>query len=107
MVIIVRTDLKMKTGKIAAQVGHAGTSTSRLIQVIMAYEDAKKNFPGNLIPWESFGQAKIVLKIRGEQDLRILREKAVEKKLPTGLVEDDGHTQVAPGTVTCCAIGPG
>lgn len=69
--------------------------------------DAQKNYPQNLIPWESFGQAKIVLRIKGEQELIKLRDQAVEKKLPTGLIEDNGHTQVAKGSITCCAIGPG
>jgi PTH2 family peptidyl-tRNA hydrolase len=75
--------------------------------VIAAYNDARTNFPEKLIPWETFGQAKIVLKIKGEQQLRELEQKAKEKKIPTGLVIDNGHTQIAKGSVTCCAIGPG
>ena len=65
------------------------------------------NFPQNLISWESFGQAKIVLKTRGEKELRNLRAKGIERKIPTGLIVDNGHTQIPKGTVTCCAIGPG
>jgi peptidyl-tRNA hydrolase len=78
-----------------------------ILSVIEAYIDAQENFPQKLIPWESFGQAKIVLRIKGEEALKALRDKAVEKKIPTGLIEDNGHTQVAKGSITCCAIGPG
>lgn len=60
-----------------------------------------------MISWESFGQAKIVLKIKGEKEILELQKLAKEKNIPTGLIIDNGHTQVAKGTITCCAIGPG
>ena len=79
----------------------------KITPVIEAYKDATQNYPQNLLSWESFGQAKIVLKIRGEEELRKLQKKAIENKIPTGLVIDEGRTQISSGTVTCCAIGPG
>lgn len=75
--------------------------------MIEAYKDAMENYPDRLLAWENFGQAKIVLKVKGEKLIRALHKKAKEMKIPTGLIEDDGLTQVSNGSLTCCAIGPG
>lgn len=60
-----------------------------------------------ILLWESYGQAKIVVKAPNEQTLLDLEKRAKELKIPTGLIEDDGLTQVKQGTLTCIAIGPG
>ncbi len=96
--IVVRTDLKMGKGKVAAQVAHAS---------LAAAEDARERKGGWYEGWKAEGQAKIVLKVESEADLVELFRKARSAGLPASLVEDRGLTQVEPGTVTCLGIGPG
>lgn len=93
--IVARTDLGMGTGKLAAQVAHAS---------LQAYEDADDDTGRK---WMTGGAKKIVLKGSGESQLRELADEARRERLPYALVSDAGHTQVAPGTVTALAIGPG
>jgi PTH2 family peptidyl-tRNA hydrolase len=57
--------------------------------------------------WFAEGQPKVVLKVGGEAELRAVCATATEAGLPVEMIFDAGRTQVAPGTVTCCAVGPG
>lgn len=94
LVFLVRTDLGMTPGKIAAQVGHAS---------IGAY---KQSTVPILDKWEDSGQAKIVLQVDSLDQLRTLEQCAKAIGIQTYSVEDAGRTQVEPGSVTVCAIGP-
>jgi peptidyl-tRNA hydrolase, PTH2 family len=96
--IVVRTDIKMGRGKLAAQVAHASLSSA---------EAAMKKRTSWFDGWKEGGQAKIVLKVESEEDLRILYQKAKTAGLPASMIEDRGLTQLEPGTVTCLGIGPG
>ncbi len=96
--IVVRSDLKMGKGKLAAQVAHASLASA---------EEAMSRKGAWFDDWKGGGQAKIVLKVRSEEELRELLRKAKSAKLPTALVQDRGLTQLEPGTVTCLGIGPG
>lgn len=99
MVIIVREDLNMSKGKCSAQVGHA---------VLGAYKESVKKNPAVVNGWECYsGQAKIVLGCKDEKELLELKKKAEDNGLITSIVRDAGRTEVDPGTITCCAIGPG
>jgi len=95
--IVVRTDLKMGKGKVAAQVAHASLS---------AAEAARERKAAWYDVWKEEGQAKIVLRVESEEELNALFRKARSSGLPASLVEDRGLTQVEPGSVTCLAIGP-
>ena len=94
--IIVRTDLGMGKGKIAAQVGHA---------CVMGSENVKRSHPEWWDEWWD-GQKKIVLKVPGIRELYEIRSRAIDLGLPWSEVSDAGHTQLAPGTTTCISIGP-
>ena len=96
--VVVRVDVKMGKGKLAAQVAHASLS---------AAEEAMRRRPDWYEEWKEGGQAKIVLKVPGESDLHELLKMARSAHLPAALVQDRGLTQVEPGTVTCLGIGPG
>ncbi len=95
-VIIVRADLGMGKGKIAAQVGHA---------CVLGAENVRKSKPEWFSKWW-VGQAKIVLKVNSETELEKIKYNAIEMGLPWAEVTDAGHTQIAPGTFTCLSIGP-
>ena len=96
-VIVMRNDLKMSTGKIAAQAGHAAVS---------AAEEAKKKFSGWWKAWIAEGQCKIAVRAESEQELLELEKKAKKSKLPTALIVDRGLTELPPSTITCLGIGP-
>jgi PTH2 family peptidyl-tRNA hydrolase len=96
-VIVIRTDLKMGKGKLAAQAGHAAVS---------AAEDARKR---HRIWWEAWlfeGQRKIAVKVEDEKELVELEDAAKDLGLPNALIVDRGLTQIPEGTVTCLGIGP-
>jgi PTH2 family peptidyl-tRNA hydrolase len=96
-VIVVRTDIKMSKGKMAAQAGHAAVS---------AAEYARKNRPEWWSPWIREGQCKIAVKVKSEQELLELERKARSAGLPVALIVDRGLTELPPETVTCLGIGP-
>ena len=96
-VIAVRTDINMSKGKTAVQVAHASVSCCNL---------AKKIDIDMFDLWQLQGQPKIVVKINSKSDLFELKEKAEFNSLPFYIVQDQGLTQLSPGTITCIAIGP-
>jgi PTH2 family peptidyl-tRNA hydrolase len=96
-VIVIRTDIKMSKGKIAAQAGHAAVS---------AAEYARKNRPEWWSQWTREGQCKIAVKVKSEQQLMELERKARNAGLPAALIVDRGLTELPPETVTCLGIGP-
>ncbi len=97
LVIIIRKDLRMGKGKIAAQASHASVIASERIKEINAKWWRS---------WINSGQRKIVLKAESKIDLFKIKEEAEEACLPTSVIQDSGLTQLEPGTVTCIAIGP-
>jgi len=97
MVIVVRTDIKMSKGKVAAQAGHAAVSAS---------EYARKNRPEWWSPWIMEGQCKIAVKAKSEEQICDLERQARNAKLPVALIVDRGLTEIPPNTTTCLGIGP-
>lgn len=102
MVLVVRQDLGMGVGKIAAQVGHAVLGAYKEI-----LESQEVKHQEALFNWEECGQAKIVLKIKNKEEIIALEAKARANGLNTYLVADAGRTQIEAGSITVCAIGPG
>lgn len=98
MILIVRTDLKMGKGKVAAQCSHAAVS---------AYKQVQCRNPELLKQWEYYGQPKVVVKVPDENSLLELLCHAKEVGLPVSLIQDAGRTQIAPGSRTVLGVGPG
>lgn len=94
MVILVRQDLKLPKGKMAAQVAHA------------AVEAAVKSSDTKVDEWLGQGQKKVVLKVADEKTMLQYVNKAKTEKLVAAVITDAGKTVVAPGTKTCVGIGP-
>ncbi|KAG0492400.1 hypothetical protein HPP92_005461 [Vanilla planifolia] len=98
MVLVVRNELKMGKGKIAAQCSHA---------TLGLYKKLHNRASKALSRWEMCGQVKVVLKIESEEDMLVLQERAKSLKLPTHTTIDAGRTQIAPNSRTVMAIlGP-
>jgi len=94
LVILVRQDLKLPKGKLAAQAAHA------------AVESTLKSGKLKVVAWRAQGQKKIVLKVKDEKELLKYMQLAKDDGLKTALITDAGKTVIAPGTKTCVGIGP-
>ena len=93
-VIVIRKDLKMEKGKIAAQSAHAS---------LQAYKKADPKEKGL---WELEGSKKVVLKAETLEELEDIFDKAKRAKLPCAMIRDAGRTQIPSGTITAVGIGP-
>ncbi|KZT21717.1 peptidyl-tRNA hydrolase [Neolentinus lepideus HHB14362 ss-1] len=98
LVLVVRTDLKMTPGKIAAQYVHA---------TLACYKSLVSKNPGLVRQWERIGQAKVALKASSEDELLELEAIAKSLNLCARSIQDAGRTQVEPGSRTVLGIGPG
>lgn len=99
-VIVVRTDIKMSVGKLAAQVAHAS------VTCVISMFKKEGRFKKWVEEWEEEGQKKVVLQAPSLNDLLSIYEKAISKGLPSCLIRDAGLTELEPGTITCVGIGP-
>ena len=117
-VIVVRKDLNMRTGKLAAQVAHAS------MKVLLDKMESKPVFHPVHIPthveytmkvrdgsplykWLNGSFTKIVAYVNSLEDLMVLRDNARNINIPTALITDAGRTEFhGKPTVTALAIGP-
>jgi peptidyl-tRNA hydrolase, PTH2 family len=95
LTLVVRSDLAMGRGKIAAQASHAAVAA---VLAGLGSPDFRS--------WLRDGQPKVVLKAGSEDELYAIAAQADDAGLPVQVIHDAGRTQVAEGTPTCCAIGP-
>ena len=92
--IIVRNDLKLPKGKLSAQVAHASV------------ESVLKTDKDIVSKWRLNGQMKIVLKVDNKEELIKYFNLAKDNNISCSLITDAGKTVIAPGTMTCCGLGP-
>ncbi|MBE2899749.1 peptidyl-tRNA hydrolase [Methanothermobacter thermautotrophicus] len=93
-VIIVRSDLKMGKGKIAAQACHASIGSF------------KRTGHDKIREWELEGSKKVIVSVNSLDELLEIYEAVKEAGISHYLVRDAGHTQIPAGTITCLGIGP-
>ena len=96
LVIVVRADLGMTTGKIAAQVAHAAVAAALATRGTPEFRD-----------WVDDGQPKVVLRVADLDGLESVERSARAAGLHVEVIRDAGRTQVDADTPTCCAVGPG
>jgi len=97
MVIAVRADLKLSKGKMAAQASHAAVNC--------AFASKKKD-PDTFDKWISYGQTKVVLKLKDEQELFEIKMIADALGVINSVIADAGRTEIPAGTITCIGLGP-
>lgn len=97
MILVVRDDLKLSKGKLAAQCSHAAVDCA-----LKAKKKASRLFER----WTNSGSRKIVVRADDEPHLRQLYAKALASGLVSYLVKDAGRTEIPAGTVTVLGIGP-
>lgn len=105
-VIVVRKDLNMRKGKIAAQAAHASLSflTKKLRKKgkidLMDLSDEEQ-------AWISGSFAKVVVYVTSEEELLEVYQKALGAGLTVHLITDAGKTEFGgQPTKTCIGVGP-
>ena len=119
MMIVMRRDLKMRKGKIAAQAGHACidailmalSKKGRLNDFettndgIALRDPVKSTTP--LSDWFKYGCAKICVYVDSEEELMNIADKAKEKGIIVAVITDAGMTEFhGVPTKTCLAVEP-
>ena len=106
-IILYRRDLKMRKGKIAAQVAHA----SMKVFLDRATSSSPSSMTLHLTPdmatWVRSRFTKIVLSVEDEASLLRAYEEAKARGIPCALIMDSGKTEFhGQPTHTTVAIGP-
>lgn len=119
MMIVMRRDLNMRKGKIAAQAGHAcidavlmalkkegRMNDFEICEDGLILNNAEKiNSP--LSDWFSYGCAKICVYVNSEEELFEIENKAKEKGIIASVITDAGMTEFhGVPTKTCLALEP-
>lgn len=97
MVLVANLSLKMGTGKLAAQVGHATLGVYRQAMNSEAGQNAVSS-------WTKHGQVKIVVRGQSTEQLMDLCKSAKDAGCFYYLVQDAGYTQIPPGSRTVLGI---
>ena len=100
-VIVMRTDLNMRKGKMVAQGAHAAMAflTNRSLREMMHTEAVRR--------WLAESFTKICVGVDSEKDLMKVYRKAKCTGVHAELIEDNGTTEFhGVPTYTCLALGP-
>ncbi|OIW25853.1 PTH2-domain-containing protein [Coniochaeta ligniaria NRRL 30616] len=105
LVLVVRTDLGMTKGKMAAQCGHATLACYKTL-----LQESQKNPSGAaaklLKRWERHGQAKIAVQTKSQDEMLELMGKARSLGVTAEVIADAGRTQIDAGSLTVLGVGP-
>lgn len=101
LVLVVRTDLGMTKGKIAAQASHATHACYKALA-----SSPNPSARALLRRWERTGQAKIAVQCKSEEELELLQAQAVSLGICARVIHDAGRTQIAAGSATVLGVGP-
>ena len=99
-VIIMRTDLQMRKGKMVAQGAHASLAVLTNLR--------GEPYPAVLKEWLANSFTKICVGVNNEAELIKLYDKAITNGILASFIVDNGATEFhGIPTATCAAIGPG
>ncbi len=117
MIIVMRRDLGMRKGKIAAQAGHACVeATLRAMARVPGvmqfgeegwiHKDDTEDIPP-VAAWLCAGQKKVCVYVDGEERLKEIHEALKSRGIISVLIQDAGHTEFhGEPTLTCLATEP-
>ena len=104
-VIVMRTDLNMRKGKMVAQGAHA--SMASLLTGFIKNEDTYKIGTDEVYEWLNGAFTKICVQCSSEEELDAIYAEAQRANLLCALITDNGLTEFkGVPTKTCLAIGP-
>ncbi|TDZ23479.1 Peptidyl-tRNA hydrolase 2 [Colletotrichum sidae] len=105
LVLVVRTDLGMTKGKMAAQASHATLACYKSLSRAAA-RDPSSPAAKLLKRWENLGQAKIAVQIKNQDEMLELMGKARSLGVTAEVIADAGRTQIEAGSLTVLGVGP-
>jgi PTH2 family peptidyl-tRNA hydrolase len=122
-IIVIRKDLKMRTGKACAQASHASMSFLTKNSLLIEFDDGisilsenrpkllNRAFYGENVEeinhWLNNSFRKICVYVNSQEELEEVHQKALDAGLISHLITDNGATEFNKvPTMTCCAIGP-
>lgn len=120
-VIVIRRDLEMPAGKLAAQVAHAsmacifslghwssieseGFSSPAKKFAIHLYDDSAAD--QSVLQWMTGSFGKITLEVYSEEQMNTLWAFVDQTDLPRAKIVDSGRTVFSEPTLTCFGLGP-
>ena len=110
-VIVIRKDLNMRKGKLAAQAAHAATAAvlhnlARVLLYKLMYKLGVKS-SNALFHWVNDSFTKICVSVNSEAELDTIYNFAKQRGIPAYMIVDKGVTEFnnVP-TKTCLSIGP-
>ena len=56
--------------------------------------------------WEHYGQAKVALQVKSEEELETMQATALSLGICAQIIHDAGRTQIASGSATVLGVGP-
>jgi PTH2 family peptidyl-tRNA hydrolase len=107
-IIVMRTDLNMRKGKMIAQGSHASMSwLSNRVKHNADFEYESIALCEEEEVWLNGQFTKICVQVKSEAELQEIFDNARKAGLTAFLITDAGHTEFGGvPTKTCCAIGP-
>jgi peptidyl-tRNA hydrolase len=99
--LIIRADLKLLAGKLAAQAGHAVPLAMRAVE-----RSGDERTRRHLERWESGSYTKIALATEGAEALATLCDDLSRHQVIHARVVDEGRTVIEPDTVTAVGLQP-
>lgn len=98
--IVIRRDVAMSKGKVAAQAAHAAVNA--VVATLAHGSDDERRW---LHTWFNASHAKVVLKA-DDGEFQIVLGELRSRGATFEVVVDEGRTQIEPGTTTALALAP-
>jgi PTH2 family peptidyl-tRNA hydrolase len=114
-IIVIRTDLNMRKGKMVSQGGHSILKVffDRITSIIPSttfpgkYQIVMDGISPEEVFWVKGSFTKVCVGVPSEEALKEVYEKAKAAGLPCSIIEDNGKTEFHDvKTFTACSIGP-
>lgn len=111
-IIVVRKDLNMRKGKLAAQVAHASMKvfldSSEIVNDQDGLSELQITLNEDMVQWFKGSFTKIVVSVDSEKELlHIFHDAVFTYNLPAAIIKDNGKTEFnGVPTYTAVAIGP-
>ena len=95
-ILVIRTDLTMRTGKMIAQGAHAS------VKAVLEFREHPY-----VEVWLNSAFTKIAVSVNSEEELMEIFQSASDARLPRALIRDAGRTEFhGEPTYTAVAVGP-